>query len=141
VPGPENYDGEPPCDVNDDLRLRDVDGDGLAQGDMGACELLNEDLVPPEVQGLEWSSDETFEWAPEPQASSYSVYRDDLASISYARFGSCLAQVSDTSHTDAETPEPATGFAYLVSARDATDEEGTLGYGTSAERSCFTPCP
>ena len=55
---------------------------------------------------------------------------------------------TDTVTTDPGTPSAGTAWFYLVTAEGAEatpgasdGEEGTLGLGTSAERSNFAPCP
>ena len=125
----------------------DHDGDGFARLDIGACELENATLVPGDVSGLLWVDKDTLQWNAEPSAGEYHVYRDDLSALGYDRFGSCRDDLdeatgvrTDKELLDAEPPLPGAGWLFIVSA-EAAAEEGTLGFGSCAERSDFNPCP
>jgi hypothetical protein len=143
-PDPATYTGAPPTDLDGGPRLVDHDGDGLASTDPGAFEMLNPALVPGEVQNVLWQSFSLLTWDSEPSATEYHVYRDSLPNLSYAGFGICNDGLdgdrTDTQLDDAEDPGPDQGFFYLVTA-DNGSEEGSLGFGTYAERSNFGACP
>ena len=129
-----------------DLRLRDFDGDGLAQPDLGAFEATNAARAPGEATGLVWNHDKvTLTWTAAIGAARYHAYRDDLATLSYGHFASCRDELdanhTDTQWVDGDLPAARKGFSYLVSAVDGGGNEGTLGVATSAERSNFTRCP
>lgn len=117
----------------------------MAHPDCGAYERENTALPVGEVVNLVWIDDMTLTWDAEPSAVEYHVYRDDLGNLSYGRFGECADSLdtnrTDTTLTDAEEPLPGQGFIYLVTAREAGGDEGTLGFAVGAERSNFCPCP
>jgi hypothetical protein len=140
-PHPADYVGAPPTDLDGGPRLLDADGDGLARTDCGALERAGSGLAPGEVSGIAWSAADRVSWDPLSAAAGYRVYRDDLGSLSYQSFGACFVEVSDSELLDAEQPGAGEARFYLVTAVDLAGEEGTLGFGTHAERSNFTPCP
>lgn len=145
-PSPATFTGTPTSDLAGDLRLRDFDGDGLAQNDCGAYERSGAARVPGEVLNLKfWFNNFTLVWDTEPAAATYDVYRGDMTTLSYAGYGTCRndldANRTDTQLLDSETPAAGHGFFYLVAARTAGGVRGTLGYGTTAERSTYAPCP
>jgi hypothetical protein len=64
------------------------------------------------------------------------------SALGYDRFGSChAAAVTATAHVDPTVPPPGETFVYLITGVAAGGEEGSMGAGTCAERSNFTPCP
>ena len=147
-PDPSIFDGEPRSDRDGGPRLRDHDGDGMAESDCGAYEKANAALTPGEVTGVRWLDDvfkETLLWDAEPSAIEYHIYRQDVTTLSYSGFATCADGLdpdrTDTQLVDANTPSSGSAFSYLISAEDANGEEGTLGYAAAAERSNFTPCP
>jgi hypothetical protein len=145
-PDPATYDGFPPTDADGNPRLLDHDGDGLAVNDVGAYERRNTELTPGEVQNVRWDFDFRMIWDAEPSAVEYHIYRGLLTDLSYQSFGSCRDDLdsnrTDTQLDDFEDPlNPGDGFFYSVTAEDDAGNNGTLGFGTSAERSNFTPCP
>ncbi|MCP3982299.1 MAG: right-handed parallel beta-helix repeat-containing protein [bacterium] len=144
-PSPELYDGTPRRDLDGGPRLRDHDGDGLAQIDLGAYEMNNGTLLPREVTGLVWNTKSNAVWTAEPTAVEYHVYRGLLAELSYSHFADCRdtldADRTDTALFDDQIPGPFEANVYVITAEDAQGRESTLGVGTSAERSNFAPCP
>jgi hypothetical protein len=82
-------------------------------------------------------------WDVEPVASEYHVYRDLLSQLSLANFGLCADPTdpdrTDTIWDDTTTPAEGQGYFYLITADDGSNE-GTLGFGVSAERSNFAAC-
>ncbi|MBP7149002.1 MAG: right-handed parallel beta-helix repeat-containing protein [Acidobacteria bacterium] len=143
-PDPALYDGNPPSDLDGGPRLVDHDGDGSARNDCGAYERVNP-LTPGEVLNVRFSAPTTMLWDPVPTAVQYHLYVGTPATLSYQNYGSCQDVLdpnrSDTQFADAATPAPGTGRSYIVTAEDAGGSEGTMGYGTSAERSNYSPCP
>ncbi|MBP7147715.1 MAG: VCBS repeat-containing protein [Acidobacteria bacterium] len=144
-PDPAQYIGTPCFDLDGGPRLRDHDGDGLAEWDVGAFERTNPGLLPPDVTGLAWSSATLLGWEAEPSAVEYHVYRGALDGLSYANYGACRdgfdANRSDTLFLDAEVPAAGQGLFYVVTAEDASAAESSLGLGTCAERGNFAACP
>jgi hypothetical protein len=144
-PSPATYDGAPCEDLDGGLRLLDYDGDGIAIGDPGPYEKANRDPDGPgQTQNELFLDKVTFAWDAVAGATEYHDYRGDLATLSYADFGSCVDDLdpvrTDTQFADATLPALGAGFFYLVTAEDATGE-GTLGFNACAERSNFSPCP
>ncbi len=144
-PSPALYNGNPATDFDGNVRLADFDGDGLAQNDCGAFERTGS-RVPGEVSNLKfWFNDFTLVWDVEPNAVSYNVYRGAMNQLSYSNYGACRNDLdairTDTQLIDSNVPAAGAGFYYLITAKAGNGTEGTLGYGTSAERSNFSPCP
>ena len=144
-PDPSLYSGIPCTDLDGEPRLRDHDGDNVAQVDPGAYERTNAAATPPEVTGLAWTGRTTLEWIPEPTAVEYHVYRAPLSALAYSAFGTCEdgldAVRTDTVLTDATVPPIGDGYYYTITVEDSSGAESTLGAGTCAERSNFAPCP
>jgi hypothetical protein len=139
-PDPADYTGVPCFDFGMGPRLRDYDGDNLAQIDPGAYEHANPALAS-EVE-LGWSSPTVLAWVGGPPMVNYSAYRGDLSSLSYANFGVCMvADDPATALEDPTLPAPGEGLFYLVTVVELAGPEGSLGLGTCAERSNFQPCP
>jgi hypothetical protein len=144
-PDPASYTGIPATDLAADLRLRDHDGDGSAESDCGAFERLPMTIAGPgEVQQLRFADADRLIWDVEPIATEYHLYRSETALLSYGHFGDCLDAVdpnrADEEAIDVTLPVPGSSLSYLVTA-EAGGIEGTLGYGSSAERSNFSSCP
>lgn len=144
-PDPVQFTGDPPTDFTGGPRLLDFDGDGLAQNDVGAFERLNTSPAVPEVTNVRWSTASTLEWDPVTGASEYHVYRGEVAALGYSFYGDC-GDALDPVRTDTELHDDqplavGSGRFYLTTAELANGKEGTLGYGTSAERSRLSPCP
>lgn len=148
--GPDaiNFDGTPATDVAGGPRARDHDGDGNAQNDCGAFERENPAPSPGAVLNLRFVNtplDDTLEWDPVAGAVEYHVYRQDPRTLSFQSFATCRDDLddlrSDTQLVDEEEPLPGEAFSYLITAEDGLGNEGSLGAGTSAERSNFNPCP
>ena len=97
------------------------------------------------MANLRWELDFRLVWDAEPSAVEYHVYRDLVSNLSYQSFGVCRDDLdslrTDTILDDTEVPVSGRSFAYLITAEDAGGEEGTLGLGSSAERSNYAPCP
>jgi hypothetical protein len=144
-PDPGGYTGAPCRDLDGGPRLRDHDGEGLAQVDPGAYERENTALAPQVVTGLVWTGPTTLEWTAEPTAVEYHVYRAPLSTLAYSAYGTCADGLelvrTDTTLTDVSVPAPGDGFYYKITMEDSSSEEYTLGLGTCAERSNFTACP
>jgi len=96
-----------------------------------------------EVGSLVFTDSETLAWNPEKAAAGYSLYRDQLTSLSGLGYGNCLAtDIPTTTTTDAEVPLLSEGFFYLVASRNRLDEEGGKGFNSDgAERPNPAPCP
>jgi hypothetical protein len=144
-PDPSNYTGVPCTDLDGGPRLRDHDGENLAQVDPGAYERENTAMTPPEVTGLVWTGHTTLEWDPEPTAVEYHIYRASLSTLGYSAFGTCEdgleAVRTDTTLTDTSVPPTGGGFYYEITTENPSGGESTLGVGTCAERSNFSDCP
>jgi hypothetical protein len=144
-PSPSGFPGAPCSDLYGGVRLRDHDGDGLAESDPGACEAENSALAPGDVANLRWSDADTLLWDAEPSASEYHVYRGPVSELSYLLFGTCQDGIDGdrTNTTLDDTTLPTTGDAlyYVITAEDSGGNEGTLGLAGCVERSNFTPCP
>jgi hypothetical protein len=86
-----------------------------------------------------------MEWDPAPGAVEYHVYRGPLVSLTDSAFGACAddldADRTDTMLSDTSIPPSATGFYYRITMEDFSGDESSLGVGTCAEGSNFTPCP
>lgn len=144
-PPPESYRGVPCRDLAGGPRLRDHDGDGLAPPDIGAYETVNEGLTPEAVGTLSWLDEVTLSWDPVPSAAQYHVYHDDVSTLFWDDFGPCRDELdadrTDTQLTHNAVPDPGAGWFYLITAESDAGEEGSLGFGSCAERSNYSPCP
>ncbi len=153
------FDGIPCLDLDGNPRLLDADGDDLAQSDMGAFEYDNHAaLLPGEVQDcgpdgncagfLQISSVGPnlflLEWDAIPGGSvDYNLYSGVLSSRGYDFSLTNLACGLGGSpfFLNDGNPSGGDGFGYVVSGDDSVDE-GSLGFGTCAERSNVSdPCP
>ena len=143
-PSPATFTGQPPTDAMGNLRLRDYDGNGLANSDLGAFEEMNPLLAPGEVQNVRWTDRTHMVWDALPGATQYHLYRRTLPG-SYASFGTCYDAAdpvrSDTQLRETANPPAPQGWLYVVTGENAAGSEGTLGFLTGAERSNFAPCP
>jgi len=146
---PAAYNGVPCRDADGGPRLRDYDGDGLAEMDIGAFEMQMTDPPhsPGEVLALRWTDAATLVWDAEPSAEAYHIYQGAVSHLGYAGFGSCAdgldANRTDTELTDARLPDGGRVWFYLIAADElaaAGGEEGTLGVASCAERSNYDPC-
>jgi hypothetical protein len=139
---PSTYTGNPCCDFDQHQRLLDKDGDGFAQPDMGVFEHDNSiNLTPGDVQNARFTtSKDTLQWDSEPNSVKYNVYRDLLNTLGYNSYGACHGSSNGTSYYDDSIP-PGTGCYYYLVTGVKGQKEGTLGFGTCAERSNYTPCP
>ena len=144
-PSPATFTGSPSHDLAGGPRLRDYNGDGMAFVDAGAFEEENLSLSPAAVPNLRWTNRDHLIWDPTAGAVEYHLYRGLVSALSYGNFGSCRDSTdpnrTDTQLTDTGWPAYGNAFFYLVSAENGTGHEGSLGCGTSAERSNFAPCP
>jgi hypothetical protein len=151
-PSPTTFTGSPCFDLDEGLRLRDNDGDGLATIDPGAFERLNAALTPGDITNLRFTSKTTITWNADPtgQATEYRVYRDLRTNLSSTNFGVCRndldADRTDLVMTDASTPSTGQCFVYLITAGRPgapaqPEREGTMGVLRCAERSNYSPCP
>ena len=89
-------------------------------------------------------------WNPQTVAFWYHLYRGDLSDLGYDDFGACVdALVADPDPgdqllVDTDLPPTGDGFAYEIVADDqggAGGNQGTLGFGSCAERTKFAVCP
>jgi hypothetical protein len=133
-------------------RLRDHDGDGLAQMDAGAFEVENTSLSPGDVGTLTWPDRDTVVWESVVGAVEYHLYRGEMIALAFDSFGDCRDDLdgvrTDTVLNDPSRPAIGTGWFYLLTTEGvesvsgaSNGEEGTLGIGSFAERSNFAPCP
>ena len=136
------FEGTPQFDLNHQPRLIDSNQDGLASAEMGAMESNTVSVNRPgEVQQLVFSSLDQIDWDFEPAAQFYRVYGGNLATLTYFTDPTCLAEQSMESYLFMPQPPPGQGLFFLVSSVNSTNIEGTVGYGTFAERSAVTSCP
>jgi hypothetical protein len=145
-PDPNAYTGDPSSDLDGGPRLLDFDGDRAAENDCGAYERPAASPPIGEAQNLRFDLDgATFRWDPVPGAARYNHYGGDIAQLSFQNFGACRngidPNLADTQATDPAQPIPGKGNFFLVTAETAGGAEGTLGFGSSAERSNYAPCP
>ncbi|MCP3982166.1 MAG: S8 family serine peptidase [bacterium] len=144
-PDPAGYTGDPCTDLAGAPRLRDHDGDGLAQIDPGAYETENASITPREVVGLIWSGKTSLVWQHDALAAEYHVYRGTLSELTYAAPSVCeddLVVLQGAAQlTDPQLPTPGEAFHYQVTMEDTLGEESSLGVGTCAERRNSVPCP
>ncbi len=142
---PGDYTGAPCTDLDGKPRLRDHDGDGLAQIDPGVYERTNTTISPQEVSGLIWTGPTILEWNPSTASTVYHIYRGDLSELAYSSFGTCEDQLestlSDTRLSDETLPSPGQALYYSVTVEDSFGRESSLGVGSCAERSNFNACP
>ncbi|MCP3982716.1 MAG: hypothetical protein GY716_25780 [bacterium] len=141
-PDPAGYDGIPCKDLDGDLRLRDHDGDGQAQADMGPYEREDPALMPGEIDNVRWPDKGTLQWDAETGANRYRIYRGDTSSLGFDYFGECQDDGTVTATSFAVTASPAsqTAWFFFVTAAESGTAEGTLGAGTCAERTNFAAC-
>ncbi len=148
-PDPGIYTGTPLTDLAGNLRLKDYDGNGLANSDLGAFEEQGTNLTPGEIQNMLWTDKTHLTWGALAGAVEYHLYRGTLPA-SYASFGTCYDAAdpvrTDTTLLETSNPPSGQGFFYLVTAKDFSGpggaaSEGTLGFATGAERSNFSACP
>ncbi len=104
---------------------------------------------PQEVQNLAFTSDTAFTWDALSGSGTYNVYRialgtfvDSDADGAADSYGACLdSGLPSNSDSDATAPPDGSGFAYLVTGKNAAGE-GTLGGASSgAARPNLSPCP
>ncbi len=141
---PELFDGVPCKDFDGNPRLLDKDGDASARGDMGAFEFDNSAVLSPgDPQNLVVAGPTTLQWDAEPASAEYQINRGTISTRGYDYLVECLGTSLTTSFVLPGTiPPPGSAFYYFVSGKDGGGEEGTLGFGTCAERSkIFDPCP
>ena len=83
---------------------------------------------PDEVNNLWFGTDRvTLSWDAEPEAATYNLYRSYIHELSLSYLGTTLeGDITGTSYVDAVLPVEGTGFFYLVTAADRS-EEGPFG--------------
>ena len=81
-------------------------------------------------------------WDSESSSSEYHIYEGILSNLSCNYILDCLATVPGSPFfLPAIDPPLGDAFVYTVSGDDSA-EEGTIGFGTCAERSnAYGPCP
>ncbi len=137
--------GDPCRDLPDDLprgpRLRDHDGDGLAQVDIGAFE-RDSAWPPPAIEGLIWLDKQTLSWNEQPGVQ-YHAYRDATSRLGYGYFGvrhdELIPGPNPHSLKDPDAPPPGRAWFYLVAADDG-QKESSLGLATCTERCHTSAC-
>ncbi|MDH3627225.1 MAG: thrombospondin type 3 repeat-containing protein [Acidobacteriota bacterium] len=136
------YGGSPKFDLQGFPRLLDSDHDGFAIAEMGAYESFIPSLNRPgPVFGVQFQSATLMTWSPELQAQTYRVYARSLTGLTFFTDPACLTEEPLASVVLADVPLPGEGFFFLVSSVDALNQEGTVGFGTFAERSAIQSCP
>ncbi|MCP3981217.1 MAG: hypothetical protein GY716_18105 [bacterium] len=140
---PELFTGVPCRDFDGRRRLLDADGDGTANSDMGAYEFDNAPaLLPGDPQNLIMTDQTTLDWDDEAASVVYQINRGNLATLGYDYVVECLGTSVSSTFQVTDLPPVNDGYFYTVSGKDMGGEEGTLGFGTCAERSkIFDPCP
>ena len=136
-PDPAAFTGTPSRDLAGGPRLRDADGDGMARMDIGAYERDNPAWSGTEVRNARWETDSLLVWDAHPLAAGYAVHDGDLDALSFSSFGTCRAAVTSPALEDESVPPAGSGRFYLVALIDSAGQEGTLGPGSSVERSRF----
>lgn len=141
------YAGDPAFDRDHGPRSRDMDGDGLSVVDMGAYEGHDPALLAA-VAGLAWTGHDTLSWNVIAGAELYHVYRDPISALGYSAGATCRDDLdgnnTDTELVDAELPAAGGAFVYRITAEDTdagSEDESSLGLGSSAERSNPAACP
>ena len=98
---------------------------------------------PGEVGELVFTDAQTLQWAVEPSAGTYNLYREALGSLSGSNGGSCAQQaIPGNSTTEGAAPPAGEGWFYLVTVENRLGEEGTRGSdGDGYERPETGICP
>lgn len=98
---------------------------------------------PGEVQELLFADASTLDWAAEPAAGTYNVYRDTLSSLSDVYAGTCeQSGLVASNASDPGTPPNGDGWFYLVTSVNRLGEEGTRGAdGAGTDRPDTGVCP
>jgi hypothetical protein len=140
---PATFGGVPVKDFNGVPRLMDADYEGLAHPDCGAFEAdFSDARKPGEVPGLVFDDGTRLVWGDASSASGYAVYRGLMSTLGYDYQLECRGETEGNEFvTESTAPLPGEGYIYLVSAFHKSGNEGSLGFGTAAERSNFAACP
>jgi hypothetical protein len=142
---PGVFSGIPCRDLDGAVRLADLDGNGVAIGDIGAYEKARLAPGPGEVTALAFQNASTLIWNTEPSASSYTVFRG-TGGAGGNPLGYCLnlpilqQNTAATTLTDAQMPGLGGFFYYVIQAIDSLARPGSLGSGSCAERSRAELC-
>ena len=109
------------------------------------CSCLCDNVIPPEVSGLRWSSKVQFFWDRVPCATVYDVYRQDVPLTNCGgvacSYGTCLwSGLVAENATDALVPPAGKVQFYLVTAESYV-AEGTMGSSSVAPRPNAFACP
>jgi hypothetical protein len=126
--------------------LADLDGDGVLS--CQDCDDRNPAVwgLPGEVTGLLFSDTVTINWSPPAVVGGtvvgYDLLRSGIAS-DFRTSGECVAsEVKETAASDTSNPPLASGYFYLVRARNACPSGlGTLGTASSGAPRPAAACP
>lgn len=134
--------GKPQLDLTGQPRLLDSNHDGFSVAEMGAIEKQSLALNrPDEVTGVQFAVPDQMDWDPEAMMQFFRVYRGSISTLTYFTNPACLAEIPSNSISIFEDPLPGAGFFFLVSSVNAMNIEGTVGFGSYAERSAIQTCP
>jgi len=101
--------------------------------------------TPPAVGStLVWSNKTTLNWTAVSGANSYNSYRGTIPHTGGLNYNHTCFQpnLATTSVTDATTPASTTAYYYLITAKNATCGEGSLGTRSNgADIPNSSPCP
>ena len=122
----------------------DDDNDGVADA-LDCAPLDATHSAPPGEVGTTMilgPSREAITWAAVPQATSYNVYRGEVAALGLTYNHTCLgASVGAPAALDTETPASGSWFYYLASAANSCGES-SLGFDSAGlPRPNTAPCP
>ena len=97
---------------------------------------------PGEVRNERWTGKTVLSWDPEGSVGTYEVYRDLMSSLP-GSFGACFqSPLLGETATDVTSPASGTAWFYLVTARQPTGLEGSMGADSlGVARVNGSPCP
>jgi len=99
--------------------------------------------LPGEVAGLTFFSDkQMLSWEATAHATAYEVARGDLVSLPVGSGADvCLGSWPAPSAMDAEEPNPARGFWYIVRGTNPCAGAGSYGEGSGGAPRATPACP